>query len=383
MATAAEKSNETQAPILQWHDVNMLLKADESPCVSIYVSTSPVSNYREENRILYKDQVKKVVEELEQWDIDKSQRTKLIEQLESIGTTDEFWTHQQNGLAVFVSPHRFQARKMMTRPDSSLAIVGDAFHLRPALREASNWMQYQVLCISLHDVTLYNGNQEELTEVELHSDVPRGMGEALGKTETSANRKDGNRSGDDSTDLKQYFQAIDKAIRDHHSGRKQRPLVLAMVSEHQGLFREVSEHPNLLETGIEQEPFEAIRQHKLGELSWEVAYKATRTDLDQLIEKYQERASHGEGESDLEQVAYSATIGQVGTLLVDESVRVEGTVKADDGKVDYDHAGTEDVLDSIAKFVISFDGEVVFVPSELMPAKSGVAAILRYAMEPM
>lgn len=383
MATTATTSNETQASILQRKDIDTLLKADESPCVSIYVRTTPVSSYREENRILYKDQIKKAAESLEQWGIDKSVRAELVEQLESVGTNEEFWTHQQHGLAVFVSPRRFLVRKMMTSPQSSLTVVGDAFHLRPALREASNWMRYQVLCVSLHDVALYNGNQEQLTEVELHSEVPRGMGEALGKPETSVDRKDGDRSGDDSTDLKQYFRAIDKAIRQHHTSRDQRPLVLAMVAEHQGLFREVSEHPQLLETGVEQEPFEAIRQHKLGELSWEVARETTRTDLDRLIEQFQERASHGEGESDLEQVAYSATIGQVGTLLIDEDARIEGTVNADDGKVDYDHAGTEDVLDSIARHVISTDGEVVFVPSELMPAKSGVAAILRYAMEPM
>ncbi|WP_240724622.1 baeRF3 domain-containing protein [Halomonas borealis] len=351
--------------------------------MSLYVPTTPVSNYREENRILYKDQVKKAIEALEGWEIDKSRRAELIEQLESVGTDETFWTHQQNGLVVFVSPNRFIIRTMMTRPESALAIVGHEFYLRPALREASHWMQYQVLCVSLHDVTLYNGNQEQLTEVELHRDVPRGMGEALGKTETSANRKDGERSGDDSTDLKQYFKAIDQAIRAHHTGKQKRPLVLAMVAEHQGLFREVSEHPHLLESGIDQEPFEAIRQHNLGEMSWEVARQATRTDLDALIEQYQERASHGEGESDLEKIAYSATIGQVGTLLIDTETRIEGTVDAGDGKVDYDQPGTEDVLDAIAKHVISTDGEVVFVPSELMPARSGVAAILRYAMEPV
>lgn len=385
MSASKDNDNrETKAPMLQWRDINTLTQAEESPCVSIYVPTTPVSNYREENRILYKDQIKKVSEALDQREMDKYARAEMIEKLESVGTTEVFWTHQQYGLAVFVSPKRFVVRRMMRGPEDALGIVADSFHLRPALRETSNWMRYQVLCVSLQDVALYDCNQERCTEIDLHSDVPRGMGEALGKPDTSPNRKDSEPAGNDSTDLKNYFQAVDKAIRDHHNGRTHLPLVLAIVTEHQGLFREVSDNPNLLESGLDHEPFEAIRQSKLGELSWEVARHATRSDLDRLIERYRERHAHNEGESDLEQVAYSATIGQIETLLIDEDARIEGTID-DNGKVHYGQAGdahTDDVLDAVAEYVVRADGDVRFIPSDLMPTDSGVAAVLRYAMEP-
>ncbi|WP_423821465.1 hypothetical protein V5738_14110 [Salinisphaera sp. SPP-AMP-43] len=378
-------NQETKAPMLDWGDINSLLLAEESPCVSIYVPTSPVTNYREENRILYKDQIKKVGQALDQRDMDKYVRSQIIDQLESVGSTEEFWTHQQYGLAVFVSPERFIVRRMMRSPDEALGIVADSFHLRPALRETSNWMRYQILCVSLQDVALYDANRDFVSEVDLHSDVPKDMGEALGKTETSANRKDFDRSGNDSTDLKQYFQAVDQAIRDHHNGRTNKPLILAMVSEHQGLFREVSGNPNLLEAGLEREPFEEIRQSRLGEGAWEIAEQATRTDIDALIERFNERHAHSEGETDLEQVAYSATIGQIETVLIDEDARIEGSVDGESGRVEYGTAGdahTDDVLDAIAKYVVRFDGTVRFLPSDRMPSDSGVAAVLRFAMEP-
>jgi hypothetical protein len=377
-------NRETRAPMLQWRDINTLTQAEESPCVSIYVPTTPVSNYREENRILYKDQVKKVGDALDQRDMDKYERADILEKLESVGSTEVFWTHQQYGLAVFASPKRFIVRRMMRSPDEAVGIVADSFHLRPALRETSNWMQYQVLCVSLQEVALYDCNEQRAVEVDLHSDVPRGMGDVLGRTETSGNRQDTDKAGNDSADLKTYFQAVDKAIRDHHNGRTNKPLVLATVAEHQGLFREVSENPNLMKNGLEHEPFEAIRQSKLGELSWEVAQHATRSDLDRLIERYRERHAHNEGESDVEQAAYSATIGQIETLLIDEDARIEGSVDGN-GKVHYGQAGdahTDDVLDAIAEHVVRADGDVRFVPTSLMPSDSGVAAVLRYAMEP-
>jgi hypothetical protein len=369
--------------MLQWRDISALTLADESPCVTIYVPTTPVSNYREENRILYKDQVKKVGEALEQRDMDKYERDALIEQLESLGANEVFWTHQQYGLAVFASPTRLTVRRMMTRPAEAQGIVADSFHLRPALRAASNWMDYQVLCVSVQDVALYDANQDAIVEVDLHSEVPRGMGDALGKPDTSPNRKESESAGSNSTDLKNYFKEVDKAIRAYH-GKTIRPLVLAAVAEHQGLYREVSEHPNLLENGLNHDPFEAIRQSNLGEQAWEIAERATRDNIEQVIERYNERAAHKEGASALEEVAYSATIGQIDTLLIDETARVEGSVDSN-GRIAYGAAGdgyTDDVLDKVAEFVIASDGDVKFVPGHMMPTDTGVAAVLRYAMEP-
>ena len=377
------ESPETHAPMLQWRDISALTLADESPCVTIYVPTTPVSNYREENRILYKDQVKKVGEALEQRDMDKYERDALLEQLESVGANEVFWTHQQYGLAVFASPTRLTVRRMMTRPAEAQGIVADSFHLRPALRAASNWMDYQVLCVSVQDVALYDANQDAIVEVDLHSEVPRGMGDALGKPDTSPNRKDSESAGSNSTDLKNYFKEVDKAIRAYH-GKTIRPLVLAAVAEHQGLYREVSEHPNLLENGLNHDPFEAIRQSNLGEQAWEIAERATRDNIEQVIERYNERAAHKEGASALEEVAYSATIGQIDTLLIDETARVEGSVDSN-GRIAYGAAGdgyTDDVLDKVAEFVIASDGDVKFVPGHMMPTDTGVAAVLRYAMEP-
>lgn len=371
--------------MLDWGDTSSLALAEESPCVSIYVQTTPVSNYREENRIRYKDQVKQAHAALDARDMDKFVRARLVEQLESVGTTEVFWTHQQYGLAVFVSPERFMVRRMLRTPDEPLTIVGDSFHLRPALRETANWMRYQVLCVSLHDVALYDCNRENMVAIDLHNDVPQDMGEALLKTEHSANAKDSNSTSNDSNELKHYFEAVDQSIRDHHNGRTKRPLVLALISEHQGLFRQVSGNPNLLENGLTIDPFEAIREQRLGQSAWEIASDAVDTNIVRLTEQYRERQAHGEGESGIEQAAYAATIGQIETVLIDEEARVEGTIDSETGRITYgrpDDTNTDDVLDAIAALVMRFEGDVVFIPTAQMPTETGVAAVLRFAMQP-
>jgi len=384
MANDKDTAQETHAPMLQWRDIAKLIQADETPCVSIYVPTTPVSSHREEMRIAYKDQIKKIQAVLDEREMDKYERDALIEQLETVGTVEAFWTHQQYGLAVFVSGSRFMVRRMMTAPQEAMGIVADSFHLRPALRATSNWMQYQVLCVSLHGVALYDCNQNAMVEVDLNNDVPSDMGDALGRTEHGSNSKESDQAKNDSGDLKHYFTAVDRAINDHHNGRTTRPLVLAAVSEYQGLYREISENPNLVAEGVNQEPFEAIREGKLGDLSWAVAKKATEASINQLVERYNERSAHGEGEDDVAQIAYAATIGQVESLLLDETARIEGTVD-DNGAVQYGEAGdthTDDVLDAIAAHVIRADGDIHYLPASQMPGDGTAAAILRFAMEP-
>jgi hypothetical protein len=385
MIAEYEQKHETRAPMLRWADIQSLMLAEDSLCISIYVPTTPGKNYREENRIGYKDQIQKVSESLNRRDMDKYLRDDLIDRLETVGNTEVFWTHQQYGLAAFLSEDRFMVRRMMLAPEPALGIVAESFHLRPALRETANWMRYQVLCVSLHQVALYDCNREHISEVELDNDVPQGMGEAIGKTENSANRKDSKRSGSDPTDLRDYFQAVDKAIRDNHDGNARVPLILAAVEEHQGLFHAVSKHPSLLDTGLEKDPFEEIRQSRLGENTWPIAREAVQSEGDRWVEQYRERQAHREGESALDKVAYSATLGQIARVLIDESARVEGTIDADSGAVIYgtsDDAYTDDVLDSIAEYVLRFDGEVRFIPGDKMPTDTGVAAVLRYAMYP-
>src|SRR5699024_11376570 len=124
--------------------------------------------------------------------------------------------------------------------------------------------------------------------------------------ETSPNTSVSERSAYDSTQLTLYFHTVDQAIRSYHNGRTRRPLVLATVAEYQGLFREVSENPNLLDMGLESNPFEEIRQNRLGEARCAIAEQALHRESDRWVERYNERAAHNESENDEKQVEYAA-----------------------------------------------------------------------------
>lgn len=368
------------APMLEQADLDKLLQVQDTPCISIYVPTSPVTDRKDKNRILYKDQAQKVAAALESRGTNKRLTEYLMSRLESVGVSDDFWTNQQYGLAVLLSPERFMARRLMRSPEA-LGIAADKFHLRPMLREARNWMRYRVLCVSLHEVALYECDREHVTPVSLHPHVPRSMAQALGQTENAPDRKDIKRMGDDSKDLRQYFQRIDQAIREHHDDGTNRPLILATVAEHQGLFREVSRHPALLPEGIDCEPFQEIENDRLGEVSWRVAEAALAARVDEWIERYRTLEAEGEGVAELEAAGRASAMGQVDTMLIDEDKWVTGRIDSDDGTIRYGEAGdgvSDDILDDMAELVLRHGGSVHFLPSDRMPDGAVSAALLRY-----
>ncbi|MEX1082087.1 MAG: hypothetical protein WEC99_08720 [Halofilum sp. (in: g-proteobacteria)] len=372
-----------EAPVVNYADLHRLLQADEGPCISIYSTTSPETNWKDKNRILYKDRVKEAGAALEAREMDKHVRSQLIEQLERVGESDHFWFHQQHGLAVFLSPQRCIVRKLMRSP-GDLTVVADSFHLRPLLHVTQHGMCYQVLCVSAHDVALYEADQEQTCPVELHSHVPTRMVEATGKPANAPNRKDNERAADDSKELHQFFTRLDSAVYEHHNGPAQVPLLLATQSQYQGLFREASKNPNLLDVGFERDPFHELEQDQLGELTWNVVQDALAANLDELVERYHSNAAHELAFSEVDTIARAATMAQVETLLVEEDRRIGGRL-SQEGEVEYgdfDAPRTDDVIDDIAERVLRAEGQVRFLPREKMPVDTGVAAILRFAMKP-
>ena len=147
-----------EAPIIEHDDLRELMEADDpSPCISIYVDTSPQTDEKDGNRIRYKDQVKTAGEALRARGAEKRLTDGLLARLEEVGTTETFWLHQQYGLAVFLSRERLLVRRLMGRPGNH-AVVADTFNLRPAHQLLRGAMRHQLLCLSVGRVALYESD---------------------------------------------------------------------------------------------------------------------------------------------------------------------------------------------------------------------------------
>ena len=92
-------------------------------------------------------------------------------------------------------------------------------------------------------------------------------------------------------------------------------------------------------------------------------------------------AANAQGSEALDAIAKAAIEGRIATLLIEADRLIPGTVDVDAGKIipgDLADPNVDDVLDDLGERVLKAGGEVIIVPAERMPTKSGAAAIFRF-----
>jgi hypothetical protein len=89
----------------------------------------------------------------------------------------------------------------------------------------------------------------------------------------------------------------------------------------------------------------------------------------------------GLGDDDLAQVAKAVVSGRVARLLIEARREIPGRIDASNGDNELDNFGhpeVDDVLDDLGALALKKGAEVVAVPNEQIPTKTGVAAIYRH-----
>src|SRR5690606_28013887 len=104
----------------------------------------------------------------------------LLEPFHKLAGNYDFWQRTEKGLAVLRTKDFFKVFGLQT-PVDRLVVVSDSFHTKPLRSYLQTLEPYQVLAISLQDVHFYEGNRHSLVEVQLSSEVPTSIAEALGE----------------------------------------------------------------------------------------------------------------------------------------------------------------------------------------------------------
>lgn len=371
-----------------------LLKIQTSPCISIYMQTSRRYPENVQDSLRFKNLVSKAESEAMK-SVGKRVITPLIERLRSLQEDQNFWNHNLDGLAVFVSPDYFRVFKLQQTVNEQ-AYVSDVFFIKPLLRINQMNERFQVLVLTRTEVRLYEGNRYRLDEIEMDRDVPKTITEALGSEITpphmtvvsyggvgqgsSMRHGHSSRKDEEEIDEERYFRAVDHAIAEHHSKPSGLPLILAALPQHQGIFRSLSHNPHLLEDGITADP-RLLETDALREMACQVLEPHWQRKIDELLAQFEEAHSKSLGSDNPFYITEAALGGNVSALMLDEQRIYPGGIDAASGDISFSMTspGNEhDVFEDLAITVLGKGGEVLVLPSEKMPTASGVAAIFRH-----
>ena len=371
-----------------------ILAAHEGPCLSLYQPTHRQFPERQQDPIRFRNLLKTLQESLRKRYPDR-EIAPLLAPFNALADNAEFWNHNFDGLAVLGSPDLFRVYRLQ-RPVAELAIVADSFHTKPLMRIVQSADRYHILGLNRHSARLFEGNRDSIDEVPLAAAVPRSLDEAVERdserdraTRTHGRAEPGVMGRHGASDAKQdgihaetehFFRAVDRAVLEHHSRPSGLPLLLAALPEHHHLLRKVSDNPYLIAAAIDVDPA-VLSVDELRERAWSLIQPVYLDRLASLIDSFAAAQAKQHGSADLSDVARAATEGRVATLLLEADRSIPGRIDAKTGALsdsELSDPQTDDALDDLGERVLRSGGEVVIVPAERMPTKSGLAAIYRF-----
>lgn len=376
--------------------IQELLAVDQSTCLSLYMPTHQKHPENLQDSILFKNLVQQMEESLMQ-KYSAAEVQKYLEPVKALVNDNDVWDHTLEGLAVFSAKGIFKVVGLHKSVEE-LAMVADSFHTKPLRQYLQSVDNYHVLCLTLHDIRLFEGNRHSLTKVKLTADIPKTITEALGDELTDRyttvesyggiggesspmHHGHGGKKAEIEKDAERFFRIVADTIYEHYSKPSGWPLILAALPEHHSLFHKVNKNPLLLSKGISINP-SSVSPEKLATMAWETMEPEYKLKLDRLVARFEQARANGKGSDDYKEVAVAAVEGRIDTLIVEAdriiAVRVTNLVTGNTQKKDLTNPRVDDLLDDLGELVTKMGGQVMVIPTDKMPSETGLAAIFRY-----
>jgi len=363
-------------------EVESLLRARGSPCISMYLATSPVTPDSQAERIELKNLVAEAADQIEAAGEPRRTVQEMREPLDELLEDDEFWAEQARSLALFASPRGLRTYRLPNRLTSSVE-VADRFYVKPLLRAVTFSQAGFVLALAAGSVRLVEVAGEGPAFTVYVTGLPTDAAAAAGKA-SIADRSPSRRiqgSEGQKLRLRQYARKVDHALRGVLTGLEL-PLILAATEPLESIYRSVNSYPHLAATGIQGSP-EGATDEELASAARSVLDELHARQLSDLHERFEHRFDQDRASTDVAAVARAATYGAVETVIVDIDQKLPGFVDDDSGAITFaeeDDAVSYGVIDEIVRRVVLSGGRVFAVRAPDVPGGVPVAAILRYPL---
>lgn len=387
--------------ILKQKGLQQLLETSGKWCVSLYMPTHRVGREQQQDPIRFKNLAAGAQEKLLEYGLSRPKVQELMHPAESLLTDGDFWQHQSDGLAIFLTSEFSQSFRLPYEFDEMVSI-GNNFHIKPLLPLLSQDGQFYILALSMNEIRLFLGTRDTIDQVELGG-IPTNMQEALwmddpekhvdfhtgaGSTGREGKRQavfhgHGSKQSEEKTNILRYFQKVDRGLKDLLE-EQTIPMVLAGVDYLLPIYHKANTYQGLLEKGLEGNP-EDLNEKELHRLVWNLVEPLFKEEQIQTMEQF--KRLHGQqndrASDDLKTVVKAANFGQVETLFVPFGVQRWGRYDSQQNKVILEKKPTpenEDLLDFAAMHTLFNSGKVYAIQPDKLPGDGELAAILRYAV---
>ncbi len=350
-----------------------LMVANETPSISIVHKKSTPSTRHEEFKISFKNEVKKAIEKLNDFDLPKRTvehlQNELAEIEEKLPLMDGF-----KSVGVFVSPQRTEIVPLPIEAPDRVVVDDNSFEVRDILRAINRAFQYDIVVLSKKKTRFIHGFESDLMENE--HNLPEGMEHYL-------NTRVGDKNDPAKAETeaaKIYVHEVDHFIRQHSDMNT--PLIVMGDEKEVAYFKNYTKCPKkiLAEiTGSYADSTLAEIKDKVTSLFPELLKKRD----EQLLARIKNDIDSLNYAAGIQDCWTAAALREARVLLVEqgyteEGYSVEGGLFITFSKPNEEYEYHADIVDDLAEMVLEQGGEVYFVQPGLLDQFDKVVMTTRF-----
>ncbi|MFO7715527.1 hypothetical protein [Desulfosarcina sp.] len=381
----------------KFQDLQQLMSVNEKVCISIYMPTDPGAAANSEQRIRFKNMLRRAEQAGRERDPKSKTFVEMIAKGKRLLEDDNFWGTQSHGLAVFIAPGIFWFYRLPITFEEAFSVL-NRFVIKPLMPLFMAAGRFNILALSQSAIRLFSCTRHHVTEIELVG-VPDGIDESLqyDQKDTQLQFHTGTPGGgggrraaifhgqsagtdDHKDEIRRYFLDVDKGLSAMLS-EPEVPLVLAGVDYLLPIFQEVTAYQWVMPDVITGNP-DTLRAEELHEKAFKIVRPALEQQQREAEARYHEMAGQGYTASGVRAVLPAAAYGRVEALFVALDQQRPGVFDRDANEVRVAESrpeSSEDLLDLAVVETIRCGGKVYAVDSQRMPdANAAAAALLRY-----
>ncbi|CAN5160396.1 hypothetical protein BH23BAC1_BH23BAC1_27880 [soil metagenome] len=381
-------------------------------CVSIYIPTHRTG--REvtdgQDQILLKNQLQMIKNQLVEKGMQEVAARQYLQPIQDLLDDTNFWRHQSDGLAIFLSEGYFKYLRLPVKFDE-YNLISHSFHLTQLLPLLNGNGLYYILALSLNKTKLFRASRDYIEQIDLGKDVPDSLEESMKYTEIeksvqyhsgSGSSPGGAASGrgasgifhgqakgihrdDRKIYIGEFFRKLNEGVFDAVKDYEDVPLVLVGVDYLHPLYKTESSVKLIYEKGVEGNPDE-MHPKEIHAKTWELVEPYFNKTILEAKNKYQQLAGTGKTSYDLKNIVPAAVNGRVEAIFVAKDACQWGSYKEEGEnlvvEMHDEFKENDDCLVSMSAITTVLNGGKTFVVDKgMLPeqnAETDVVAVYRY-----
>ena len=380
--------------LIQEQEFERLSQYENDICISIFIPTQRGGKdvLEGKSQLQLKSTLQEIKNKLESRGVEKNTIEKISKPVLKLIEDSDFWRHQSDGLAIFVSEDFFEKFVLPINFEKHHFIARE-FYIKPLAPIFTGDGRFYLLELQIDKVAFFEATKYSIGKVEVEDLTPERLEDRVGydyeekhrnsigdSPEGSATHGYDAANRDRKNEFLRFFRAVDKGL-DTILHDEKVPLVVACQDYLFPIYQEATTYKNLYNECVPGNPSDYQNMFELHAKAVEILQPFFEKKKDEKLKKYNEQPPEKTATriSDILPSIYEC---KVDTLFIQNREDIFGTFDENKMSVEVHGEQTDNntsLMNLAAKKVIEQGGSVYLIEDQFMPEKgSKMNALYRY-----